>query len=81
MQAEIGKRYRHYKNQKEYEVTGFAHHTETGEAMVLYRPLYEPPQDLQEKYSHGFVFARPREIFEETLECNGELVDRFTCID
>jgi len=81
MHAEIGKRYQHYKNGLEYEVTGFAHHTETSEVMVLYKPLYGIPADLKDKYPDGFVFVRPQDMFEEQIEFEGKLIDRFTRTD
>lgn len=56
--------YRHYKG-KYYEVIGEAKHSETGELLVVYRPLY----------GEQGLWVRPSEMFEETLP-NG--VKRFT---
>ena len=59
-------RYRHYKG-NEYEVGGVARHSETLEELVVYRALYG---------DHG-LWVRPREMFEETVELNGQRVPRF----
>ena len=59
-------RYRHYKG-SEYEVIGVARHSETLEELVVYRALYG---------DHG-LWVRPREMFEETVELNGQRVPRF----
>ena len=58
--------YRHYKG-KEYEVLGMAKHTETLEALVIYRALY----------GEGKVWARPATMWNETVIVNGEEVKRF----
>ncbi len=60
-------RYRHYKG-KDYSVTGFARHSETGEVMVLYVPLY----------GEGGYWVRPLAMFTEEVEVNGKLVPRFS---
>lgn len=49
--------YRHYKG-KYYEVIGIAKHSETGESLVVYRPLY----------GEQGLWVRPLEMFEEILE-------------
>jgi hypothetical protein len=36
--------YEHYKGKK-YLVLGVARHTETGELVAVYVPLYEPPEN------------------------------------
>jgi hypothetical protein len=59
-------RYRHFKG-KEYTVLGVARHSETHEELVVYR---------QEYGDHGF-WARPKEMFLQTVEVNGEQVPRF----
>ena len=67
--------YKHYKGD-EYEVVGLAHHTETKTPLVLYKPLYSIP-DLEEQYNGDIVFARPIEMFTETVEINGKDIPRF----
>ena len=62
-------RYRHFKG-KEYEVLGLATHSETEEAMVVYRPLY----------GEGGLWVRPAAMGNETVERDGQRVRRFTYI-
>ncbi len=59
-------RYRHYKG-GEYEVIGVARHSETGEQLVVYRPLYNDTG----------LWVRPLAMFLETVTHNGETVPRF----
>lgn len=59
-------RYRHYKG-FEYEVMGVARHSETLEALVVYRPLYN---------DSGW-WVRPFDMFTGTLEVDGVVRQRF----
>lgn len=59
-------RYRHYKG-NEYMVIGVARHSETEEEMVVYR------QDYGEKD----LWVRPKSMFLEFVEVNGEMIPRF----
>ena len=59
-------RYRHYKG-GEYEVLGVARHSETLEAVVVYRPLYN---------DSGW-WVRPYAMFVEVGEFEGRLQRRF----
>ena len=59
-------RYRHYKG-GEYEVIGIARHSETNEAMVVYRPLYNDT---------GW-WVRPHAMFFETVTIDGLVQPRF----
>jgi hypothetical protein len=61
--------YRHYKG-KLYYVIGVARHSETEEELVTYRTLYGD-YDL---------WVRPKQMFLEQIEVNGELVPRFARI-
>ncbi len=70
----VGK-YRHYKGNY-YQVLGLAHNTETREKMVLYRGLYESP-DLREEYGDDPWFVRPFDMFNETVEVDGQIMPRF----
>jgi hypothetical protein len=54
-------RYRHYKG-NEYIVLGVARHSETGEELVVYR------QD----YGDRGLWVRPKAMFLETVEMNGQ---------
>lgn len=62
-------RYRHFKG-NEYEVLYLAKHSETLEAMVVYRALYG---------EHG-VWVRPAKMWNETVERDGKTHTRFTYI-
>jgi hypothetical protein len=62
-------KYRHYKN-KDYKVLFCATHTETNEEVVIYQALYE---DLR-------IWARPKKMFMEKVEVEGQLIKRFKLI-
>ena len=62
-------RYRHYKG-NEYIVLGIARHSETEEELVVYR------QDYGEKS----LWVRPRAMFEETVEVDGQQIARFSYV-
>lgn len=63
-------RYRHYKGGL-YQVIGVARHSETHEALVVYRPLY----------GEGALWVRPYDMFVGTLEFDGRTPQRFTFED
>lgn len=67
---DIGGYYRHYKG-NEYEAIGEAVHTETKEKLVIYRSLQD----------NSAVWARPYDMFFETIVVDGNEVLRFTKID
>ena len=69
MSVVAGGIYRHYKGNL-YTVIGVAKHSETLEEMVVYRAEYG---------EHG-LWVRPRAMFEETVEVNGETVPRFAYV-
>lgn len=73
--AEIGKRYRHYKQGKQYTVLHIAYHTERNEELVIYQAEYDT-EDLGPRP----VFARPKKMFEEKINTNGVMVDRFSIL-
>jgi len=62
-------RYRHYKG-GEYEVQGIATHSETGEQLVVYSPLY----------GSGGLWVRPLSMFLEMVYDRGEERPRFSYI-
>ena len=62
-------RYRHFKGM-EYEVIGVASHSETLEPMVVYKALY----------GDGGLWVRPAAMWNETVERNGQIFQRFTYI-
>ncbi len=59
--------YRHYKN-KTYQVLGIGRHSETNEAVVIYRPLYKTEIEY---------WVRPYEMFIDQVLVNGKTVPRF----
>ena len=59
-------KYRHFKG-GEYHVYGMARHSETGEELVVYRPLY----------GEGGLWVRPLSMFRETVNRDGREVPRF----
>jgi len=62
-------KYRHFKG-GEYEVHGVARHSETGEQLVVYTPLY----------GEGGLWVRPLAMFEETVHRDGREQPRFQLI-
>jgi hypothetical protein len=60
-------RYRHFKG-GEYEVLGVARHSETGERLVVYRPLY----------NDSGLWVRPAAMFLEPVAVGETTVPRFT---
>lgn len=67
--------YEHYKGNL-YRVFGHGIHTETGEEVVIYTPLYEV---TNEKVKGGF-YIRPLESFLEEVVVEGKTVPRFKSI-
>lgn len=63
-------RYRHFKG-GQYEVLGVATHSETHEKLVVYRPLYNATG----------LWVRPVAMFLESVEHEGKVVPRFTCLE
>ena len=63
-------KYRHYKG-KDYEVIAIARHTETEEAMVVYKALY----------GDGGIWVRPASMWNETVERAGKTYRRFYRLD
>lgn len=58
--------YKHYKG-KIYNVIGVAKHSETLEELVVY----------QAQYGEGQIWVRPKEMFFDTVDVNGERKPRF----
>ena len=63
-------RYRHYTG-GEYTVLGVAQHSETDEALVVYRP----------EYGDRSLWVRPLSMFQECVETPEGAVPRFELID
>lgn len=64
-------KYQHYKG-KLYEVIGIARHSETLEEHIVYRALYD-----SKKFGPKALWIRPKKMFLETIEKNGEKIQRF----
>ncbi len=62
--------YEHFKGGK-YEVIGVAKHSESMEEFVVYKHLDGEPS----------LWIRPRAMFEERVEVNGESIPRFRIIE
>ena len=61
--------YRHYKG-NDYQVMGVAKHSETGEDLVVYRPLY----------GESGLWVRPLSMFIEQVDVDGTSVPRFSLL-
>ncbi|MFH1405110.1 MAG: DUF1653 domain-containing protein [Patescibacteria group bacterium] len=66
----IGGIYQHYKGNK-YKALGIAKHSETLEEMVMY----------QAQYGDNQIWVRPKKMFEEDVEVEGNMVPRFRLIN
>ncbi len=64
--------YRHFKNEKLYEVVGHAIHSETREEMIIYKALYECNE-----FEMNQLWVRPRAMFFEHVIHNGNSMPRF----
>ncbi len=69
----LGK-YEHYK-EKRYEVIGLARHSETLEELVNYKALYN-----SKKFGNNSLWARPKNMFVETVNINNKEIPRFRYI-
>lgn len=69
MEIKTGK-YRHFKG-NEYEVIGVGKHSESLEEMVIYRALY----------GEGGYWVRPASMWNEKVERDGKIYQRFTYIE
>ncbi len=66
----LGK-YQHYKG-KFYEVIGVARHSETLEALVVYRALYD-----SKKFGKNALWVRPKKMFLGSINTESKEVLRF----
>jgi hypothetical protein len=62
--------YRHYKG-KLYQVIGVAHHSETLEALVVYKALYRT------RFGKNSLWVRPKGMFFEAVVVDGKKIKRF----
>lgn len=70
MQTLASGTYRHYKGPL-YDVIGVAHHSETDELLVVYRP----------QYGERGLWVRPLCMFTEQVTVDGRQVARFERVD
>ena len=66
--------YEHYKGRK-YLLLGVARHTETGELLAVYVPLYELPDNRGAQMA-----VRPLKMFTEEVAAGGVTMPRFRFI-
>ena len=69
-------KYRHYKTNQLYQLIDTAIHSETLEEMVIYRALYP-----SERFGDNPLWARPKNMFFETVIHNGKSVPRFAPVE
>lgn len=69
-EIKLGK-YEHYKR-KQYEVIGFARHSETFEELVIYKALYDSAE-----FGINALWARPKKTFSEMVNIDGKEIPRF----
>ncbi len=69
-------KYKHYKNEKSYEIMSLARHSETHEDMVVYRALYHC-----DEFGDNQLWVRPKQMFFEHVMHNGQMVPRFQRIE
>lgn len=71
----LGK-YQHFRNKQFYEVVAVAIHTETREEMVVYKSLY-----ATDDYPYGQLWVRPKTMFTELVDSDGQTVPRFAPVE
>lgn len=72
-EIKLGK-YEHYKG-KQYKVIGLARHSETLEELIIYKALYD-----SEDFGKNALWARPKKMFSEVVNIDGEEIFRFKYI-
>jgi hypothetical protein len=65
-------KYIHSKSGKTYEVLGTARHSEDLSELVVYRALYD-----SKEFGQNSLWVRPKSMFEEVVEIDGEMKPRF----
>lgn len=72
--------YRHYKStgwsDHTYEIIWLAKHSESGEFLVIYKPLYQ-----NDRHENADFAARPLSMRNEIIEYQGKKLTRFTLIN
>jgi len=72
--------YQHFKGGR-YEVLGSARHSETGEKLVVYRPLYRNRKREAGSDDESGLWVRPLAMFTEEVERDGEVRPRFRYVE
>jgi len=76
-------KYQHYKGNY-YEVLDIVTHSETEERLVLYKPLYEKSEAVNNKdashNSSSNLWVRPYDMFFEQIETMGKTMPRFAFV-
>ena len=72
-ELKLGK-YEHYKG-KQYEIIGFARHSETLEKLIIYKALYN-----SEKFGNNALLARSKTMFLKNVNIDGKEIPRFKYI-
>ncbi len=67
----LKEKYQHYKGGV-YELVGEARHSETTEEMVVYQAEEDSPE-----FGKKPIWVRPKKMFHENVEINGEMKPRF----
>ena len=73
-EIKLGK-YQHYK-EKSYEIICIAKHSESLEDLVIYRALYD-----DKEFGLNAIWARPKSMFMEKVNFNGQYIPRFKYIE
>ena len=71
MQKVTPGKYKHFKGGV-YEVLFLAKDSETLQDLVVYKSLYGSPE-----FKKGAIWTRPLEMFLESIEHNGKVINRF----
>jgi len=69
IKAIVGKKYEHYKGGI-YRVINIATHTETEEVLVIYEGI-----------ESNKTWARPKNMFQDNVEIDGKIINRFKQLD
>ncbi len=72
MDIKVGQIWSHYKRpNKRYEIIAIGKDSDTLEAVIVYKALY------QGEFKFGQIWSRKMKEFLETVEKNGEKINRF----
>ena len=69
---QVGALYEHTRTKKRYRILGVGYNSETLEEVVIYQSQYDDP-----KFGVQPIWVRPKEMFMEQVEIEGERQPRF----